>query len=86
MGGAMDLVAAPGSRVVVTMEHTAKGTHKILPSCSLPLTGKNVVDVIVTEKCVFEVDPENGLTLTELADGVTVEEVVTSTGCEFKVR
>jgi len=86
MGGAMDLVAAPGSKVVVTMEHTAKGSgHKILPECTLPLTGKNVVDMIVTEKCVFNVDSESGLTLIEIAEGTTLEDVMNSTGCEFKV-
>ncbi|XP_045493495.1 succinyl-CoA:3-ketoacid coenzyme A transferase 1, mitochondrial [Colias croceus] len=86
MGGAMDLVSSPGTKVVVTMEHSAKnGGHKIVPECSLPLTGKHCVDMIITEKCVMEVDKEKGLILTELADGVTVEDVVASTGCEFHV-
>ncbi|KAK6643760.1 Succinyl-CoA:3-ketoacid coenzyme A transferase 1, mitochondrial [Polyplax serrata] len=86
MGGAMDLVAAPNTKVIVTMEHAAKdGSHKILPKCELPLTGKNCVDMIITEKCVFEVDKDDGLLLTEIADGVDVAEIITSTGCEFRV-
>ncbi|KAL1464443.1 hypothetical protein WDU94_004092 [Cyamophila willieti] len=86
MGGAMDLVAAPGTKVVVTMEHnTRDGGNKILPECSLPLTGKQCVDLIITEKCVFEVDKEKGLTLIELAEGVEVPEIIVSTGCDFAV-
>jgi 3-oxoacid CoA-transferase len=85
MGGAMDLVAAPGGRVVVTMEHTAKGAHKIVDSCSLPLTGKNVVDTIITEKCVFRVDSSSGLVLTELWPGLTVDDIKNCTGCDFVV-
>ena len=57
MGGAMDLVSAPGSRVVVLMEHTQKGKSKIVPQCSLPLTGRQCVDLIITEKAVFKVRP-----------------------------
>jgi len=87
MGGAMDLVGAYGTKVVVTMEHTAKGgAHKILQECNLPLTGKGCVDMIITELCVFEVLPEGaGLLLTEVADGVSVQDVIEATGCEFQV-
>lgn len=86
MGGAMDLVAAPGTKVIICMEHSAKdGAHKILEKCSLPLTGKNCVDMIITDKAVFEVDSEKGLTLIEVAEGVGIEDVVASTGCSFEV-
>lgn len=88
MGGAMDLVSssAAGTKVVVTMEHTAKdGTPKILGSCTLPITGKQCVDLIITEKGVFSVGKEQGLTLIELADGSTLEEIVETTGCSFEV-
>lgn len=86
MGGAMDLVAAPGTKVVVCMEHSAKdGSHKIIENCTLPLTGKQVVDMIITEKAVFNVDKENGLTLIEVAEGVGVEDILSTTGCNFQV-
>jgi len=86
MGGAMDLVGSGKSRVVVLMEHCAKGgDHKILNECNLPLTGARCVDLIITEKCVFEVNKETGLTLIELAPGVEVPEILNSTGCEFAI-
>jgi 3-oxoacid CoA-transferase subunit B len=84
MGGAMDLVAGV-KRVVVVMDHANKaGESKILKQCRLPLTGKAVVDLIITDLCVFEVDQE-GLRLTELAEGVQLEEVAAKTEAPFRV-
>jgi 3-oxoacid CoA-transferase len=85
-GGAMDLVSGV-KRVVVLMEHTAKdGSPKIKDECDLPLTGKQVVDLIITDLCVFELEKGKGLTLIELQEGVTVDEVKAKTGCAFKVH
>lgn len=79
MGGAMDLVAGV-KRVVVLMEHTAKGgVHKILPQCELPLTGLAVVDLIITNLGVIEVT-DQGLNVTELAQGVSKDEMQAATG------
>lgn len=84
MGGAMDLVAG-SRRVIVTMEHVnRKGAPKILPQCTLPLTGKGVVHEIVTDLGYFVVTAE-GLRLTEIAEGVTVDEIRAKTGCPFAV-
>ncbi len=84
MGGAMDLVAGV-KKVVVTMEHVSKhGDPKILRECTLPLTGKNCIDMIITDLCVLEFDHDaKRFKLTELAPGVTVEEVIEKTEAEI---
>jgi 3-oxoacid CoA-transferase len=88
MGGAMDLVGNPDqTKIVVATEHVAKdGSSKIVEQCQLPLTGARVVSTIITDLCVFEINREKGgLTLTELADGVSVEDVKAKTGASFVV-
>lgn len=86
MGGAMDLVAGV-PRVVVLMEHTAKGDPKILKACTLPLTGKGVVSMIVTDLAVFTVDKTATprLTLIDKPDDVTIEQIQAATEAEFAV-
>ncbi|WP_407343676.1 3-oxoacid CoA-transferase subunit B [Pengzhenrongella phosphoraccumulans] len=83
MGGAMDLLAG-ARRVIVTLQHSSKSGSKILKKCTLPITGRGVVDVIVTEKAVFEVTPE-GLVLTEVLEGLTVDDIRAITEADFTV-
>ncbi|KAI8786960.1 succinyl-CoA:3-ketoacid coenzyme A transferase 1 mitochondrial [Biomphalaria glabrata] len=86
MGGAMDLVSNPKTRVVVTMEHVAKnGKPKILKECSYPLTGIRCVDTIITNMAVFKVNHKRGLTLVEIADDVTMDELKKNTACNFEI-
>ena len=87
MGGAMDLVAGV-RKVIVTMEHVSKdGASKLLKECTLPLTGKRVVDMVISELGVFSVDKtgDGGVTLVELADGVTVDEVKAKTKAKLAI-
>jgi len=86
MGGAMDLVAGV-PRVVVVMDHREKGgDSKFLKECTLPLTGKGVVDLLITDLAVFEIDRRGGgVRLTELADGVSLEELRACTDARYTV-
>lgn len=87
-GGAADLAAASvsGTRVIVVMEHCSKdGKSKIVEKCDLPLTGSGCVDMIITEKGVFRFLPDRGLTLTELSEGVTLDDMEQATACQFSV-
>ena len=88
MGGAMDLVAGVG-RVIVLMEHVARKKDgsidkKLLPKCTLPLTGVGVIDMVITDMGVMEVTP-NGLKLIELAPGITLEEIQANTDAKLDV-
>jgi 3-oxoacid CoA-transferase len=84
-GGAMDLVSGV-KKIVIMMDHCAKdGTSKLMTECTLPLTGKNVVDMVVTDLGVFEVDAEKGLTLIELAPESTIALVREKTACPFHI-
>ena len=87
MGGAMDLVAGV-KKIIVVMEHASKdGSPKFIPACTLPLTGKNVVDMIVTDLCVFQrPDHDSPFKLIELAPGVTAEEVAAKTTAHYVCR
>lgn len=86
MGGAMDLVAGV-KKVVVVMEHVAKDGPKLLPACTLPLTGLRVVDMVISDLAVFAIDKHGDapMRLIELADGVTVDEITAKTAAPFDV-
>lgn len=83
MGGAMDLIVG-ARRVILAMEHTAKGNPKILKKCTLPLTAKGQVNLIITEMCVMEIT-EKGIVLTEIHPEFTVEDIKAVTEADFIV-
>jgi 3-oxoacid CoA-transferase subunit B len=85
MGGAMDLVAGV-KKVVVVMEHSAKNDPKLLHTCTLPLTGANVVDMVITDLGVFTIDKKGagGMTLVELAPGVSQDEIKAKTQATYR--
>ena len=88
IGGAMDLVSNPDqTKVIATMQHCSKdGKSKLVKECSLPLTGARAVSMIVTDLAVFNVDRAAGeLILTDVAEGVTLDELRAKTACDFKV-
>jgi 3-oxoacid CoA-transferase B subunit len=84
MGGAMDLVAGV-KKIIVVMEHCAKdGSAKFIPACTLPLTGRNVVDMIITDMCVFQrPDHDSPFKLIELAPGVSADDVAAKTTAQY---
>jgi 3-oxoacid CoA-transferase subunit B len=85
MGGAMDLVAGV-KKVVVVMEHSAKNDPKLLHRCTLPLTGAHVIDLVITDLGVFNIDRHGGgMTLIELAPGVTLDEIKNKTEASYRV-
>ena len=81
MGGAMDLVVG-AKKVIIAMQHTQKGAHKILKECTLPYTALGVVNMIITEMGVMEIT-ENGLLLTELHPDFSIDDIIAATGCEL---
>ena len=86
MGGAMDLVAGV-KKIIVVMEHSSKdGSPKFIPACTLPLTGKNVVDILITDLAVFQrTDHDKPFRLIEMAPGVTAEEIAAKTTAHYIV-
>jgi 3-oxoacid CoA-transferase B subunit len=86
MGGAMDLVAGV-KKIIVVMEHCAKdGSPKFIPECTLPLTGRNVVDMVITELAVFQrPDHASPFALIELAPGVNLDDIAALTAAEYEV-